>query len=659
LSKNNTDSSILKKLANCIRFLSIDSVQKANSGHPGMPMGMADIATVLFKNYLKFDPLDPKWFNRDRLVISNGHGSMLLYACLYLTGYKDINIKDIKNFRQLNSPTAGHPEYGELAGIETTTGPLSQGIGNAVGLAIAEKKLSAKFGGEFINHYTYVFAGDGCLMEGLSHESCSLAGHLKLNKLIIFFDDNSISIDGPTSLSVSENTVKRYEAYGWNVLSINGHDFSAISKAINTAKKNNKPTLISCKTKIGYGSPNKESKSSSHGSPLGNEEVVLTRKNLGWDSPPFEIPEHLLNQWRNFHLRNQNYKQEWLLKNKKIINSYDYKKIFDLKLDPNLLNAIKDFKFKNIRDNSSYATRKASEMSLELINNHIDNLMGGSADLTGSNNTKPNNMEIFNASNYNGSYIYYGIREHAMAAIMNGIALHGGLRPYGGTFLVFTDYCRPSIRLSAIMSLSTIFVMTHDSIGLGEDGPTHQPVEHLASLRSIPNINVFRPCDIIETIESWEIALESKKPSIIVLTRQTLPLIRKKNINENLVKKGAYVCKDFNEYDATIIATGSEVQIAKAASIDLEKNNIKTRVISMPCFEIFDSQSDKYKKMIIGSKKCFGIEAGIINGWEKYVRSENFIGMKTFGASAPYKELFKHFGITVENLIKTIKKNLD
>ena len=650
MSKNNTDSSILKKLANCIRFLSIDSVQKANSGHPGMPMGMADIATVLFKNYLKFDPLDPKWFNRDRLVISNGHGSMLLYACLYLTGYKDINIKDIKNFRQLNSPTAGHPEYGELAGIETTTGPLSQGIGNAVGLAIAEKKLSAKFGGEFINHYTYVFAGDGCLMEGLSHESCSLAGHLKLNKLIIFFDDNSISIDGPTSLSVSENTVKRYEAYGWNVLSINGHDFSAISKAINTAKKNNKPTLISCKTKIGYGSPNKESKSSSHGSPLGNEEVVLTRKNLGWDSPPFEIPEHLLNQWRNFHLRNQNYKQEWLLKNKKIINSYDYKKIFDLKLDPNLLNAIKDFKFKNIRDNSSYATRKASEMSLELINNHIDNLMGGSADLTGSNNTKPNNMEIFNASNY---------REHAMAAIMNGIALHGGLRPYGGTFLVFTDYCRPSIRLSAIMSLSTIFVMTHDSIGLGEDGPTHQPVEHLASLRSIPNINVFRPCDIIETIESWEIALESKKPSIIVLTRQTLPLIRKKNINENLVKKGAYVCKDFNEYDATIIATGSEVQIAKAASIDLEKNNIKTRVISMPCFEIFDSQSDKYKKMIIGSKKCFGIEAGIINGWEKYVRSENFIGMKTFGASAPYKELFKHFGITVENLIKTIKKNLD
>ena len=630
MSKNNTDSSILKKLANCIRFLSIDSVQKANSGHPGMPMGMADIATVLFKNYLKFDPLDPKWFNRDRLVISNGHGSMLLYACLYLTGYKDINIKDIKNFRQLNSPTAGHPEYGELAGIETTTGPLSQGIGNAVGLAIAEKKLSAKFGGEFINHYTYVFAGDGCLMEGLSHESCSLAGHLKLNKLIIFFDDNSISIDGPTSLSVSENTVKRYEAYGWNVLSINGHDFSAISKAINTAKKNNKPTLISCKTKIGYGSPNKESKSSSHGSPLGNEEVVLTRKNLGWDSPPFEIPEHLLNQRRNFHLRNQNYKQEWLLKNKKIINSYDYKKIFDLKLDPNLLNAIKDFKFKNIRDNSSYATRKASEMSLELINNHIDNLMGGSADLTGSNNTKPNNMEIFNASNYNGSYIYYGIREHAMAAIMNGIALHGGLRPYGGTFLVFTDYCRPSIRLSAIMSLSTIFVMTHDSIGLGEDGPTHQPVEHLASLRSIPNINVFRPCDIIETIESWEIALESKKPSIIVLTRQTLPLIRKKNINENLVKKGAYVCKDFNEYDATIIATGSEVQIAKAASIDLEKNNIKTRVISMPCFEIFDSQSDKYKKMIIGSKKCFGIEAGIINGWEKYVRSENFIGMKTF-----------------------------
>ena len=659
MTKNIENSKNLFSLSNCIRFLSIDSVQKANSGHPGMPMGMADIATVLFKDYLKFDPNDPKWFDRDRLIISNGHGSMLLYSCLYLAGYKDISIENLKNFRQLNSPTAGHPEYGELLGIETTTGPLSQGIGNAVGFALAEKKLSSKFGDNLINHFTYVFAGDGCLMEGLSHEACSLAGHLKLNKLIVFFDDNSISIDGPTSLSVSENTPKRYESYGWKVQSINGHDYSAIADAIQKAQESDLPNLICCKTKIGFGSPNKESTSSSHGSPLGEEEIILTRKNLNWNSEPFEIPENLLSDWRNFYKRNIEIKKEWILKNKKIIESNKFKKIFDLKLNIETINSINNFKSKHIDENTSCATRKASELSLEILNANMDNLIGGSADLTGSNNTKTKKMTQYSASNYNGDYIYFGIREHAMAAIMNGIALHGGLRPYGGTFLVFTDYCRPSIRLSALMGLSTIYVMTHDSIGLGEDGPTHQPIEHLASLRAIPNLNVIRPCDIVETIEAWQVALESNNPSIIVLTRQNLPLIRKEKNNENLLKKGAYFIRNYEKYDATILASGSEVEIANLASIELAKEKINARVISIPCFEFFQNQSKEYKKSIIGTKKCFAIEAGVINGWEKYVSEENFIGMNTFGSSGPYKELYKHFGITVENLINKIRSNID
>ena len=659
MSKNIENSRNLSQLANCIRFLSIDSVQKANSGHPGMPMGMADIATVLFKDHLKFDPNDPKWFDRDRFIISNGHGSMLLYSCLYLTGYKDITLDDIKNFRQLNSPTPGHPEYGELSGIETTTGPLSQGLANAVGFAIAEKKLSSKFNNELINHYTYVFAGDGCLMEGLSHEASSLAGHLKLNKLIVFFDNNSISIDGPTSLSISENITQRYEAYGWKVINIDGHNHIAISNAIAQAKQNNAPTLISCKTKIGYGSPNKESKSSSHGSPLGDEEITLTRKNLGWTESAFEIPKELLSQWRNFYLRNLKKKDEWLENNKNIFNSQSFKNIFNHNLDKNIIESIHKFKSKHIKESTSCATRKASELAIELFNDLLDNLIGGSADLTGSNNTKTKNMKVYNSLNYDGNYIYYGVREHAMAAIINGIALHGGLRPYGGSFLVFTDYCRPSIRLSALMKLPTIFVMTHDSIGLGEDGPTHQPVEHLASLRAMPNLKVLRPCDIIETIESWQIALESENPSVIVLTRQNLPLIRKENFKENLVEKGAYIIRNFDNYDATILATGSEVEIAHKASEELEKYQINARVISIPCFELFDSQSKEYKKQILGSKLCYGIEAGVINGWEKYVNSENFIGMKTFGASGPYKELYKYFGITVNNLVESIKKNLD
>ncbi|PPR50722.1 MAG: Transketolase 1 [Alphaproteobacteria bacterium MarineAlpha5_Bin5] len=656
---NKEKSADLLQLANCIRFLSIDAVQKAKSGHPGMPMGMADIATILYKDHIKFDPDNPKWIDRDRLIISNGHGSMLLYACLFLTGYKDINIEDIKNFRQLNSPTAGHPEYNELEGVETTTGPLSQGLANAVGFAISEKKLSTKFSSDLFNHYTYVFAGDGCLMEGLSHEACSLAGHLKLNKLIVFFDDNSISIDGSTNLSTSDNVKKRFESYGWDVLSIDGHNFDEISKAIIKSKNSEVPSLIACKTKIGFGSPNKESKSSSHGSPLGEEEVELTRKNLNWTSKPFDIPKILLQEWRNFSSRNRKTISKWNEVNKPTLNLDNFKKLYQKNIDKELSIAIQSFKNTHNKANTSCATRKASELSLELLNKHVNNLIGGSADLTGSNNTKTKEMNTLNSTNYDGNYIYYGVREHAMAAIMNGIALHGGLRPYGGTFLVFTDYCRPSIRLAALMNLPVIYVMTHDSIGLGEDGPTHQPVEHISSLRAIPNLNVIRPCDLIETIEAWETALESNNPSVLVLTRQNLPLIKRENCSKNKVKNGAYVVINFESYVATILATGSEVEIACEASNQLEKEGMYVRVVSMPSFELFEKQTDNYIKEVLGNKLCFAIEAGVINGWEKYVKSDHFVGMHSFGASAPYKDLYKHFGISSENLVKKIKKHLN
>lgn len=659
MSDNQINSNNMKQLANCIRFLSIDAVQRANSGHPGMPMGMADIATVLFKEHLKFDPNDPKWIDRDRFIISNGHGSMLLYAALYLTGYKDINIEDIKNFRQLGSPTAGHPEYGELLGIETTTGPLSQGIANAVGFTIAERFLAERFGDDLINHYTYVFAGDGCLMEGLSHESCSLAGHLKLSKLIVFFDDNSISIDGSTDLSVSEDTIKRYQSYGWNTITIDGHNSEKISEAISLAKLSNSPTLISCKTKIGYGSPNKESTSSSHGSPLGKEEIELTRKKLDWNSEPFIIPENLLNLWRKFHERNSKVKLEWEIKNKQVIKSDKFKEYFHRNISEDKINKITNFKELHFKEKTNCASRKASELSLEIIFNSFKNIIGGSADLTGSNNTKAKSMNPITKKDFSGNYIYYGVREHAMAAIMNGLALHGGVRPYGGTFLVFTDYCRPSIRLAALMKIPVIYVMTHDSIGLGEDGPTHQPVEHIASLRAMPNLNVIRPCDIIETIEAWECALKSNEPSVIILTRQNLPLLKSDYIKENQVAKGGYPIINYEEYDATILATGSEVEIAYEASEELKENGIKVRVMSFPSFENFETQSDNYKKFILGNKPRFAVEAGVINGWEKYVKTDNFIGMKSFGASGPYKELYEHFGITSNNLSQVIKSELN
>ena len=646
-----------QELANCIRFLAIDAVQKANSGHPGMPMGMADIATVLFKDHLKFDPSDPKWLDRDRLIISNGHGSMLLYAALYLTGYKNISLKNLMNFRQLNSPTAGHPEYGELPGIETTTGPLAQGLGNAVGFALAEQILQNRFGKKLFNHHTYVFAGDGCLMEGLSHEVSSFAGHLGLSKLIVFFDDNSISIDGSTKLSNSENILKRYDAYGWNTLKVNGHNHKEISKAILKAKKSLKPTLIACKTKIGFGSPNKESKSSSHGSPLGIEEIKLTRKKLKWRYKEFEIPKELLNAWRKFPEKNKKINKQWLIKNKKNLSSKKFKDFFDLKLSKDSLKKIKKFKIKHFKEKTNCASRKASELSLEILNDEVRNLIGGSADLTGSNNTKTKNMLPISKNNFSGQYIYYGIREHGMAAIMNGLALHKGVKPYGGTFLVFTDYCRPSIRLSALMKLPVIYVMTHDSIGLGEDGPTHQPIEHISSLRAIPNLNVIRPSDIIETIDAWKFALESQLPTVLVLTRQNLPLL-KSEIKTNVVYHGAFPIIDYKNYEATILATGSEVEIAYESSKILYKSNIKVRVISFPSWEIFDKKPKKYKDKILGNKPLFAIEAGVINGWEKYIPKENFIGMNSFGASGPYKKLYKHFKITSKDLIKLIKKRI-
>ena len=582
---------------------------------------------------------------------------MLLYAALYLTGYKDVKLDHLKNFRQIDSPAAGHPEYGEFAGIETTTGPLSQGLANGVGFAIAEQILNTKFGKTTINHFTYVFAGDGCLMEGLSHEASSLAGHLGLSKLIVFFDDNGISIDGPTTLSVSEDTIKRYESYGWNTLTIDGHNHNEISNAIISAKKNLKPTFIACKTKIGFGSPNKESKSSSHGSPLGEEEIKLTRENLNWLHENFEIPDHLLQSWRKFATRNKETKNDWLFNNKKIINSPCFKNFFSNLLSETIKKKIAGFKNQHFNETTNCATRKASELSLKLLTPEIKNLIGGSADLTGSNNTKTKNMLPITKDNFNGSYIYYGIREHGMAAIMNGLALHGGIRPYGGTFLVFTDYCRPSIRLASLMNLPIIYIMTHDSIGLGEDGPTHQPIEHLASLRAIPNLTVIRPADIIETMEAWEHALESSSPTVLVLTRQNLPMLRKTH-NVNIVKQGAYPIIDYDNYRATILATGSEVEIACKASNLLSQEGINIRVISFPSWEIFDEKSTEDKNNILGNKPRFAIEAGVINGWEKYLPSENFIGMRSFGASGPYKKLYEYFGITVNALKELIKKKI-
>ena len=652
------------EMANAIRFLSIDAVQKANSGHPGLPMGMADVSTVLFRKYLKFNPKDPDWDDRDRFILSAGHGSMLLYSLLYLTGYNGSSLKDIINFRQLNSGCAGHPEYGHLKGIETTTGPLGQGFANAVGMAIAERKLSKDFGSKICDHFTYVIASDGDLMEGISHEAASLAGHLKLKKLIVFFDDNGISIDGPVSLSNSENTVNRFKAYQWNTISINGHDQNQISKAISKAQKSNKPTLIACKTKIGFGSPNKQGKSSAHGSPLGLDEIELTKAKLNWEYKPFEIPDDIKSEWLIAGTRSIGKYKKWKSNTNKMKSNSkkEYVRRINGKLPSNINKILNDFKKDCSNKKIAKATRQSSEMVINQISSHMPELIGGSADLTGSNNTKASDMKILDANNYSGNYIYYGIREHGMAAIMNGIALHKGVIPFSGTFLIFSDYCKPSIRLSALMKQRVIYVFTHDSIGLGEDGPTHQPIEQLAGLRSIPNLNVFRPADSVETAEAWQISLQSNDtPSAIALTRQSLPTIREKHVDKNLTAFGAYeIQKSLNKPRVSIFASGSEVEIALEVSKLLKKNKIKSRVISVPCLDKFEEQTSAYKKKIIGDSDLnVSIEAGSDLAWEKLCPKNRLsISMNTFGASAPYKKLYEYFGITPQKIYKKITNKL-
>ncbi len=646
------DNSCLKNMANSIRFLAVDAINKSNSGHPGMPLGMADVATVLFAEYIKLNPNAPRWFDRDRFVLSAGHGSMLLYSLLFLMGYKDISIDDIKNFRQFGSKTAGHPEFGHLDAIDMTTGPLGQGISSAVGMAVAERILNARFGDNLCNHYTYVIAGDGCLMEGISEEAASLAGHLNLRKLIVFWDNNNITIDGTVDKASSTNQLLRFQAMGWNTLDIDGHDFSQIRKAIETAQKSDKPTLISCRTTIGFGAPNKAGTSKCHGSPLGEEETALMRKNLNWNYAPFELPQETLSAWRNSQTRNQALYDAWLVAAQK--SGKDFQDFISGKLPKNWNDGLSKLKNDAIQEKTKVATRKASEMCLKAIVPAIPQIVGGSADLAASNLTFVEGLKTITKNDYYGNNIMYGIREHAMGAIMNGLALHGGVIPYGGTFFVFSDYMRPSMRLAALMGIRVIYVLTHDSIGVGEDGPTHQPIEHLASYRAMPNILTFRPCDIVETAEAWEIALsEEHRPSILALSRQNLPLLRLEN-STNLSAKGAYVISPAQKKrQATIIATGSEVSIAIDAQKQLLNDGIDVAVVSMPCMELFEEQSLNYQLDVLGNAPVISIEAASTFGWNRF--AQRTIGIDTFGASAPASELYNYFGINTENLVNEVK----
>ena len=652
-----TDAAVSpRQMANAIRALSMDAVQKANSGHPGLPMGAADVATALFSDVLKFDASAPHWPDRDRFILSAGHGSMLLYSVLYLTGYADMTIDQIKNFRQWGSKTAGHPEYGHATGIETTTGPLGQGIANAVGFAMAERHLNARFGDELCNHKTYVLAGDGCLMEGISQEAIALAGHLKLKNLVVMWDDNGITIDGKVGISDSTDQLMRFTASGWNTTLIDGHDHGAIAGALQFAHNSDRPTLIACKTIIGFGAPTKQGTQGVHGAPLGADEIAKARATLGWPYPPFVVPNEIVSAWRAVGSRGKAAREAWEARLKASPKRAEFERITSGKLPSNFDEAIAAYKKTLAASPPWVATRASSQAALNVINPIVTETIGGSADLTHSNNTNSKDQKPFSAADYGGSYLSYGIREHGMAAALNGMALHGGVIPYGGTFFCFTDYCRPSIRLAALMGIRSIFVMSHDSIGLGEDGPTHQPVEHLAACRVIPNVLVLRPCDAVEAIECWQIALESvKTPSILVITRQKLKPARVTYSAKNLCRLGAYeVQASAKKSKAVIFASGSEVEIAMAAKEMLDKKGAPTRVVSVPSMELFERQSKAYKSKLLGTEKIrIAVEAGVKTGWEKFIGDNgHFIGMKGFGASAPAETLYEKFGITAKALVK-------
>lgn len=652
-------------MANAIRALSMDAVQKAQSGHPGMPMGMADVATVLWSNYLKYDSAAPHWADRDRFVLSAGHGSMLIYSLLHLSGYAHPTMEEIENFRQLGSPTAGHPENFLLPGVECTTGPLGQGLAMAVGMAMAERHLNAEFGDELVDHRTWVIAGDGCLMEGINHEAIGLAGHLNLSRLVVFWDDNQITIDGSTDLSTSENVRARFEATGWFVNSCDGHDYADIARAIDEALEANRPALIACRTMIGRGAPNKQGTAATHGAPLGAEEVAAAREELNWQSEPFQIPDQVREEWRSAGSRGHEIRSDWGTR----LDNSERKAEFERRMAGDLPEGfdLKEFISGLIREPAKVATRKASENALAAINARLPETVGGSADLTGSNNTKTADQNIFSADDRSGRYVYYGIREFGMSAAMNGMALHGGVIPYGGTFLVFSDYCRPAIRLSALQQARVIYVMTHDSIGLGEDGPTHQPVEHLQSLRVIPNLLVMRPGDAVETAECWEIALQQKKrPTVLALSRQGLAQFRTEEAEENRSARGAYRVKDAEaDRRVILIATGSEVGLALECAADLEKRGIGADVVSMPCSELFDEQSPAYRDNIlpnVGPEEILrvSIEAGTTFGWERYTMANGLrIGIDSFGTSAPAEDAFEKFGFTSEAITRKVVAKLE
>jgi transketolase len=649
-----------RRMADAIRALAIDAVEQAKSGHPGMPMGMADAATVLFTRFLKFDAADPRWPDRDRFVLSAGHGSMLLYALLHLTGHAGMEISDLRNFRQLHSPAAGHPEFGEHPGIETTTGPLGQGISTAVGMALAERHLAARFGKSLVDHRTWVIASDGDLQEGISHEAASLAGHLKLDRLCVLWDDNSISIDGDTSLSFTDDTLKRFQAYGWAVRRVDGHDHEQVAAALSWAMRNRKPTLIACRTIIGFGSPAKAGTAASHGAPLGAAEAAATKSLLGWNHPPFEVPEGLKSRWEEAGRRGGGPRRSWLKRLTKHPMREEFDRAIAGKLPDGWHEKLAALRASQVEEKPKIATRIASQRALEVLVPAVPEMIGGSADLTGSNNTNVKGIPAISPGNYAGRYVHYGVREHGMAAAMNGMALHGGVIPYSGTFLVFADYMRPAIRLAALMRQRVIHVLTHDSIGLGEDGPTHQPVETLASLRAIPNLFVFRPGDALETAECWELAVKrADGPSVLALTRQNLPLLRTE-AGENRSARGGYVLAEASAArKATIIATGSELHLAIAARETLEAEGIPTAVVSLPCWELFALQDEGYRAQVLGSALRVGIEAAIPMGWERWLGSDGiFIGMQGFGASAPAEVLFRHFGITAEATVAAVKKRL-